>query len=70
MRSEFPGVFAAEREWVGWINAARDHAHESFIFLRFRPRHLFKFEDFGSAILVRDDRFHHRCFGGACSVRG
>ena len=50
MRAEFARVFAAERERVGWINTARDHSHQSFIFFRLRSRHLFKFQDFGCAI--------------------
>src|SRR6266545_1556763 len=33
MRPEFARVFAAEREWVGWIDTARDHPHESFVFV-------------------------------------
>ena len=68
VRAEFLCVFAAERERVSWINTARDYAHECFIVLRLRSRHLFELQHVRRAILVRDYRFHHRFFVGACAV--
>ena len=62
MRAEFLRIFSAERERVGWIDAAGDHAHERFILLRFWPRHLLEFQHFGRAIFVRDDSPHHWLF--------
>ena len=70
MRSKFLRVFSAQRERVGWIYAARDHADERFVFSRLRSRHLFKFEHLGCAILVRNYRLHHRVFVGTCELRG
>src|SRR4029077_21023974 len=43
VRAEFARIFPAERERVCWIDAAGNHAHESFIFVRLRSRDLFKF---------------------------
>ena len=68
VRPEFSGVFPAERERVGWVDAARNHTHEHFILLRLRPRHLFEFQHFGGAVLVRDHRLHHRLFVRTCEV--
>ena len=65
MRAKFPRVFSAERKRVGWIDAARDHAHKSFIFVRFRPRDLLNFQDFRRAILMRDHGLHYWLFVGA-----
>ena len=76
MRSEFLRVFAAERERIGRVDAARDHAHERFIFFRFGSRHLLKLEHFRRTIFVRDHRPHHwffvsaRCADGQDSERG
>jgi hypothetical protein len=66
--AKFPRVFSAERERVGWIDTAGDHAHQCFVFYRLRPPDLLQFQDFGCTILVRDDRFHHWLFVGACRV--
>ena len=68
MRAELLRVFPAERERVGRIHAARDHAHERFVVLRLRPRHFFKLQDFRRAILICDDRCHHRLFVGARGI--
>ena len=68
MRAEFARIFAAEGERVGGINAARDHPHERFIFFRLGPRYFFKFQHFRCAVLVGDDRLHHRRLVGAYDV--
>ena len=65
MRAKFARIFPAERERIGWIDAARDHAHKRFIFVRFWPRNSLKFQDFRSAVLMRDHGLHRWFFVGA-----
>src|SRR5256886_10905582 len=50
MRAEFARIFPTERERVGWIDAARNHAHQNFFFVRLRSRDLFQFQDFRRAV--------------------
>src|SRR5262249_24606304 len=62
MRSEFLGVFPAQRYRVRWVYAACDHAHERFIVRRLWPRHMLKLEHFGRAVFVSDYRSHRWLF--------
>src|SRR6266545_1801333 len=68
MRSKFARVFAAERKRISWINAARDHTHQRFVFVWLRSWHFFKFQHFRCAILMRDHGLHHWLFVGARGV--
>jgi hypothetical protein len=58
MGAEFLCVFAAERERIGWINAAGDHAHERFIFIRLWSLDLFNLEHIGRPVFVGDHGSH------------
>src|SRR5215471_11549450 len=58
MGTEFLCVFPAERERVGWIDAAGDHAHERFIVVRLRSLDLFNLEHIRWAVFVRNDGSH------------
>ena len=58
MGAEFLRIFPAERERIRWIDAARDHAHERFIFIRLWSLNLFNLEHIGRPVFVRDDGSH------------
>jgi hypothetical protein len=58
MGAEFLCIFPAERERIGWIDAAGDHAHERFVAVRFWSRHLLNLQHFGRAVFVGDHGSH------------
>src|SRR3954447_9229338 len=54
MGAEFLRVFPAEREWIGWIYAASDHAYQRLIVVRLWFLHLLKLQHIGRAVFVGD----------------
>src|SRR5262249_23551578 len=62
MGAEFLCVFPAERERIGWIDAAGDHARERFIIRRLWSLHLLNFQYIGWPVLVRDHGPHRWLF--------
>ena len=58
MGAELLRVFPAERERIGWIDAAGDHAHERFIVVRFRSLYSLKLQHIGRAVFVGDHGLH------------
>jgi len=66
MGAEFLRVFPAEREWIGWIYAASDHAYERLIVVRLWFLHLLQLQHIGRAVFVGDHGAHLWCFVGAC----
>jgi hypothetical protein len=55
---EFFRIPSAERERIGWIDAAGNHADEHFIVVWFGSLNLFDLEHIGRAVFVRDDGSH------------
>ncbi len=68
MRPKFACVFAAERERISRINAARNHTHKRFVFVWLGPLHFFKFQHFRCAILMRNHGLHHWLLVSTCRV--
>ena len=70
MGAELLRVFPAERERIGWVDTAGDHAYEHLIVIRLRSLNLFNLEHFGRPVFVRDDGSHHWLFISAyCADR-
>ena len=60
MRSEFLRQPPRNDERVRRVHAARDHADEQLVRLRFWPRRVFILQYLRRAILMHDGGFHHR----------
>ncbi len=58
MGPEFFRILSAERERIGWIDAAGDHADEHFIVVWLWSLNLFNLEHIRRAVFVRDDGSH------------
>ena len=66
MSAELLRVFPAERERIGWVDTAGDHAYEHLIVIRLRSLNLFNLEHFGRPVFVCDDGSHRWLFISAC----